>query len=158
MTSWRMIPAGLLLLIALPLSHIFGNNILPQQTFRLKNFKLAGYKASGELDWVLLGSEATATGHRVVITRLQARLYLDSGIELLLLSPSCEFGKIDNAGRGNDTIHVRNNSMTIDGVGFDFDLGSRRIKVRKNVRVRFFKDPADLLGKETIPPALPESP
>jgi len=106
----------------------------------IDNFKTGG------LNYVISGDKAIINGSHVHLTGVQARLKQSNG-EIYLFTPICDFDQSKNIGYSDRTVHIRNESMTIDGIGFDLDINRSHVTVRKDVRVKIYNYRDDLLGK-----------
>ena len=107
-------------------------------------FTVKDFKTGGD-NYVIVGKKATINSNRVTIDRIRARIFQEKG-DLYLFSPKCNFNQDQKMGYSDETVHIRNKNMTIDGIGFELDLGHGKIFVRKDVRVKIYNYREDLLG------------
>ena len=101
---------------------------------------------TGGLNYVISGEKAIINGNHVHLTGVQARLKQSNG-EIYLFTPICDFDQAKKVSYSDRPVHIRNESMTIDGTGFDLDINRSHVTVRKDVKVRIYNYRDDLLGK-----------
>ena len=106
----------------------------------IDNFKTGG------LNYVISGEKAIINGNHVHLTGVQARLKQSKG-EIYLFTQICDFDQTKNVSYSDRRVHIRNESMTIDGTGFRLDINRNHVTVRKDVTVRIYNYRDDLLGK-----------
>ena len=111
----------------------------------MENYRSREVNADGSTAWSLFGREAVITGARALLKRVQAHLFQEQ-IEYILFTPACTYEKDSHALRSNDRVHVHSSRLTMDGEGFDADLVTRRLTIRRNVRLMLYNSPIDLLG------------
>ena len=112
----------------------------PEEMIIINNFK------TGDLDYVIVGEKAVLNGDHVHLDGVQARLKEPKG-DIYLFTQKCEFDQEKRVGYGDKPVHIRNESMTIDGEGFELDIDKNLVTVRKDVKVRIYGYRDDLLGK-----------
>ena len=110
------------------------------ETITINNFK------TGDFDYVIIGEKAVIAGNQVHLNGVQARMKQSTG-EVYLFTPECEFNQERRIGYGDKSVHIRNESMTIDGEGFELDINKNKVIVRKDVKVRIYNYRDDLLGQ-----------
>ena len=110
------------------------------ETITINNFK------TGDFDYVIVGAKAVITGNHVHLKGVQARVKQPTG-EIYLFTPECEFNQEKRVGYSDKPVHIRNESMTIDGEGFELNIGKNKVVVRKDVKVRIYNYRDDLLGR-----------
>ena len=108
-------------------------------------FTVNKFKTGGDT-YVIMGEKATLNGNKVLIDNIRVRLFLEKG-EIYLFSPQCDFDQVKKMGYSEKSVHIRNENMTIDGLGFTLDIEQGSVLVRKNVKVKIYNFRNDLLGK-----------
>lgn len=149
-SSWRgwggfgaVVLAGLLLLLpAVRAEDLPGEGGGPV----INNFTLREFDDDGQLAWQVFGQRALITGSRVRLTG--AQILCRNGGELYrIFTPACEFDRTTKTGRGDQRLQMRSRNLLIEGIGFDLDLGTRRLSIRSQVKLRILGEQANLLGK-----------
>ena len=98
-----------------------------KETITINNFK------TGDFDYVIVGEKAVITGSHVHLNGVQARLKQSTG-EIYLFTPECEFDQEKRIGYSDKSVHIRNESMTIDGDGFELNINKNKVIVRKKCK------------------------
>jgi hypothetical protein len=133
----------LLLLAAAPL--LAGPPISVSRVI-IQNFRSRELRPDGSIAWTLHGGQAVVTGARAALTEVQGLLMVE-GEEYHLTSPGCVYEKEQQTLRSTEPVQVRGPRLLLDGVGYDVDLATRRIVVRKDVRLKLFNSPVAMLAK-----------
>lgn len=112
----------------------------------ISDFTFREFNDLGKVAWLIFGKTGLTQGNKVKLQGVRMVYYGKEG-EIQVFSPECELDEQNRMGRSTMPVHMRGRNMTIDGVGFDLDIGARRMTIRRNVKVRIFDPDVDLLGK-----------
>ena len=118
---------------------IFYTSHAANENITIENFKTGG------ANFVISGKKAVIAGNRVYIEKLQARIS-QGATETYLFSPKCDYDQINKLGKSDQRVHIRNNNMTIDGIGYEFGITSSTVTVKSDVKVKIYNYGGDLLG------------
>ena len=126
------------------LSIVFLSSVSIGGTYK-ENIIINNFKTGG-VDYVITGEKAIINGNHVHLNGVQARLKQSNG-EIYLFTSECDFDQANKLGYSDHPVHIRNETMTIDGKGFQLDVSNSHVIVRKDVRVKIYNYRDDLLGQ-----------
>jgi hypothetical protein len=109
-------------------------------------FHLQQPKADGALDWELFAQAGVARENSLSLTGVRVVLHRDDGDNLELRTSVCTFDRLKKQGRGDKPVNIRNRSMVLDGVGFDFDANQKTVVIRSRVHVTILRRGTDPLA------------
>jgi len=112
----------------------------------LRQFVLREFRATGALAWVLTGEQAWVDGNQVRLRGMRIRFQEADGQEAEVRSPGCEFDNLTRTARSEEPIIMRRHNLVLEGVGYDLDIPSRRLQIRRQVVLRAWRAPAAELG------------
>jgi hypothetical protein len=116
---------------------------------RLSSFKTRGAREDGQTAWELRGGKCVIRGGIADMDKLDLTFLQGSGSRVQITSPKCAFSEATRVGRSVAPIHVRAKGFTLDGVGYDVFVDSKKLHVRSSVRMTIKK--AGSRAKELLP-------
>ena len=114
-------------------------------TVTLHEFILREFKANGEPAWTLTGEQAYMEGNQVRLKGVLIR-YFDPEGEVVIRSPGCEFDRLKRTARSDQPITMERHNLMLEGVGYDLDVASQRLLIRKDGLLKVWRTPVAELG------------
>ncbi len=121
-----------------------GTAILPK--VKVENFRTRQQDEAGNIRWSLYGESAVLAGERVTLTGMRVVMPEDEG-GYEVTTPSCVFNREARTLSGNRDVRLKSRQAELTGTGFDLDLDSRRLRIRRNVRLIVHHGDVNVLGK-----------
>lgn len=106
---------------------------------RMSSFKTRGAREDGQTAWELRGGRCVVRGGIADMDDLVLAFLQENGGRVEITSPKCAFSEGTRVGRSEAPIHVRSRALTLDGVGYDVFVDSRKLHVRSNVHMIIMK-------------------
>jgi hypothetical protein len=133
-----------LLAVALPAIDFRG-----AQTVTLDGFETRG---TGKAQWELYGKTARLHGGLYELDSIRLVVYREDGSRATITSPKCTFDPTKRVAFSDAPIKVVSEGMTLEGVGYDFAIDRKRLRIRSQVKMRAKQLGSELSAEEVFGP------
>jgi len=101
----------------------------------LEKFRTRGVTDDQRTQWELSGGNAVVEGPLVQLDDIELVFRSAKGETVVVTSPRCAFNRVTKTGASDAPLRVRNQMVTVDGVGYDILAGQQQLHIRDKVRM-----------------------
>ena len=118
----------------------------------LEKFRTRGVTDDQHTQWELSGGNAVVEGPLVQLDDIELVFHSAKGDKVIVTSPHCAFNRVTQIGASDAPLRVRNQMVTVDGVGYDILAGQQQLHIRDKARMWIKEQKGVLDG--VLPPGL----